>query len=142
MRSVGLVVLTRTTNDIDLSNQDRARIATSSDCDIYLRLEAKCAEDPVLTGVRVCIPEYGKAKSRDFSIAKDLSKAIASAEGLDDGGAATSMAYTGLNYATSVSAFQLNLGFLSNENDETILTDSGNIYNVAVCLSEFCDSIK
>ena len=136
------VVLTRTTNDIDLSNQDRARIATSSDCDIYLRLEARAAEDPGLTGVRVCIPEYGKYKTRDLSTAKDLAKMISSAENLEDGGAATSMAYTGLNYATSVHAFQLNLGFLSNEKDETILTDSGNIYNVAVCLSEFCSEIK
>ena len=136
------VVLTRTVNDIDLSNQDRARIATSSDCDIYLRLEAKCADDPALTGVRVCIPEYSKSKTKDFSTGQDLCEAIAEAEGLENGGAATSMAYTGLNYATSVHAFQLNLGFLSNEIDEQILVDSGNIYEVAASLAEFCKTIK
>ncbi|MBO4578524.1 MAG: N-acetylmuramoyl-L-alanine amidase [Clostridiales bacterium] len=136
------VVLTRNTNDIDLSNQDRAKIATSSNCDIYLRLEARSVEDPELTGVRVCIPEYGKSKTKDFATGKDLSKIIAGAENMEDGGVVTTMAYTGLNYATSVHAFQLNLGFLSNENDETILTDSGNIYNVAVSLAEFCDQIK
>lgn len=136
------VVLTRNTNDIDLSNQDRAKIATSSNCDIYLRLEARSVEDPELTGVRVCIPEYGKSKTKDFATGKDLSKIVAEAENLEDGGVVTTMAYTGLNYATSVHAFQLNLGFLSNENDETILTDSGNIYNVAVSLAEFCSQIK
>lgn len=136
------VVLTRSVNDIDLSNQDRARIATSSDCDIFIRLEARSVEDPAITGVRVMIPEYGKNKTKDIKTGKTLSKMIAEAENMEDGGALSTIAYTGLNYATSVRAFQLNLGFLSNENDETILADSGNIYKVAASLAEFCSTIK
>ena len=136
------VVLTRSVNDIDLSNQDRARIATSSDCDLFIRLEARAVDDPSLTGVRVMIPEYGKNKSKDIKTGEILSKMIAEAENMEDGGALSTIAYTGLNYATSVRAFQLNLGFLSNENDETILADSGNIYEVAASLAEFCSTIK
>jgi N-acetylmuramoyl-L-alanine amidase len=136
------VVLTRTTDDIDLSNQDRARMATSSDCDVFIRLEARSVDDAALTGVRVCIPEYGKNKTKDLKTGEMLSKMIAEAENMEDGGVLSTIAYTGLNYATSVHAFQLNLGFLSNENDETILADSGNIYEVAASLAEFCNAIK
>lgn len=136
------VVLTRSVSDIDLSNQERAQMATASDCDVFIRLHADGANDSKTSGVRVYVPEGSEFLSEDKASAEILADLISSASGLENSGAYSTTAYTGLNYATAVHAFQLNLGFLTNSDDEAVLVSEENIYAVAVVLSQFCENFK
>jgi N-acetylmuramoyl-L-alanine amidase len=45
--------------------------------------------------------------------------------------------YSGLNYADSVKSYQLVVGYLSNSDDDALITDSETPYKVAVAVSEF-----
>ena len=44
------VVMTRTDNDVDLSNAERAQIAADADADVFVRIHANGSQDPAVNG--------------------------------------------------------------------------------------------
>ena len=53
------VLLTRESNDVDLSNRERAELANSAGADIFLRIHADGAEDPAVSGASALCPTAG-----------------------------------------------------------------------------------
>ena len=132
------VILTRDTNDVNISNQERAQIAVSNNADIFLRIHADAAGDSAASGVRVYIPDNGSYTDTSPAYAEDLAALVADAEGLEVNDVRSTGLYTGLNYANTIRAFQISLGFLSNSDDEAILVNEENIAPVAEAISVFC----
>lgn len=132
------VIMIREANDVDISNQERANMAVEANPDLFLRIHADSANDPITSGVRVYIPSNGSYTDTSPDYANLLALLVAQAEGLDTYEAHTSQNYTGLNYANTIRSFQLSLGFLSNSDDEEILLNENNMGEVAQAISEFC----
>lgn len=133
------VILTRDTNDVNISNQERAGIATSNSADLFLRIHADAAGDSMASGVRVYTPDSGSYTDTSPEYAEQLAGLIADAEGLEVNAVRATSLYTGLNYANTVRSFQISLGFLSNSDDEAVLVNEDNIRAVAEAVSFFCE---
>ena len=133
------VILTREANDVDISNQERAQIATSNNADLFLRIHTDAAGDSAASGVRVYIPDTGSYTDTSPAYAEQLAELVAQAEGLEVNDVRSTGLYTGLNYANNLRVFQISLGFLSNSDDEAILINEENIPAVAEAISVFCE---
>ena len=132
------VILTREANDVNISNQERAEIALSSNADVFLRIHADAAGDSLASGVRVYTPDSGSFTDTSPEYAQQLADLVAEAEGLEVNAVRATSLYTGLNYANTIRSFQLSLGFLSNSDDEAVLINEDNIRAVAEAISLFC----
>ena len=133
------VILTRDTNDVNISNQERAAIANSNSADVFLRIHADAAGDSMASGVRVYTPDSGSYTDTSPEYAEQLAELVANAEGLEVNAVRATSLYTGLNYANTLRSFQISLGFLSNSDDEAVLTNEANIAAVAEAISIFCE---
>ncbi|MBO4636109.1 MAG: N-acetylmuramoyl-L-alanine amidase [Clostridiales bacterium] len=131
------VILTRTENDVNISNQERAFVAVANDADVFIRLHADAANDSLASGVRVFVPDRGDYTDSSSAWGNALGNAIAEAEGMEFLGVTSTYHYTGLNYANTIPSFQVSLGYLSNSDDEAILVNEDNQYQVASAVLEF-----
>ena len=131
------VILTRDTNDADISNIERAKIATDSKADCFIRLHADSAPSGDISGVKVYVPSTGKFSKTAVKDGTKLAELVANEIGSTSLGVVQSNMYTGLNYADSVKSYQLVVGYLSNSNDDALITNSETPYKVAVAISEF-----
>ena len=131
------VILTRTENDVDISNIERAQIAIDNNADYFIRIHADSAPDSEISGVKVYVPSTGSYSSSIASTGEDLADAVAEAIGLPSLGSVQSNMYTGLNHADSVKSYQLVVGYLSNSDDDSVLNLDDTPYKVAVAVSEF-----
>ena len=131
------VILTRETNDVDISNIERAKFATAYNADYFLRLHADSAPDEEISGVKVYVPSTGKYSSSAASDGKKLAEAVADSIGSTSLGCIQTNMYTGLNHADSIKSYQLVVGYLSNESDDALLGDAETPYNTAVAVAEF-----
>ncbi len=135
------VILTRETNDVNLSNQERADIAVAASPDIFIRIHADSVSDSEVSGVIAYVPDSGNYIDTDKKLADSLGTLVAEAQGVDYLGCFSTNAYTGLNYSTSVKSVQLVVGFLSNSEDEARLNDDANTYEIAAAIAEFCGEL-
>ena len=135
------VILTRETNDVNLSNQERADIAVAASPDIFIRIHADSVSDSEVSGVIAYVPDSGNYIETDKKLADSLGTLVAEAQGIEYLGCFSTNAYTGLNYSTSVKSVQLVVGFLSNSEDEARLNDDANTYEIAAAIAEFCGEL-
>lgn len=134
------VVMTRTENDVNISNKERAALAVKAKPTLFIRLHADSLSNKTVKGVRVYIPKSGKLnKAKDGD---KLGKLVASAGKTTFRGTKATNQYTGLNYATSIRSYQIVLGYLSNEEDDKRLADSENRYEMCAAIATFCNSFK
>ncbi|MBR5181825.1 MAG: N-acetylmuramoyl-L-alanine amidase [Clostridiales bacterium] len=134
------VILTRTENDVNISNKERAELAVKNKPTIFLRLHADAASSAKTKGVRVYIPKSGKLnKTKD---ADKLGKLVASAAKTTYRGSKATNQYTGLNYASSIRSYQIVLGYLSNTEDDNRLADPENRYEMCAAIAKFCKNFK
>ena len=134
------VILTRTENDVNISNKERAAIAVKAKPTLFIRLHADSLSNNTVKGVRVYIPKSGslnKAKDGD-----KLGKLVASAAKTTFRGTKATNQYTGLNYATSIRSYQIVLGYLSNVEDDERLANADNRYEICTAIAEFCGTFK
>lgn len=131
------VILTRDTNDVNLSNIDRAQIAIDNDADYFIRLHADAAPDVDISGVKVYVPSTGDYASSADSEGERLAETVADAIGSTSLGVVQSNMYTGLNHADSIKSYQLVIGYLSNPDDEKLLGAEGTAYKTAAAVAEF-----
>lgn len=131
------VILTRESNDVSISNIERAEIAVDNNADYFIRLHADAAPDSDIRGVKVYVPSTGKYASSSSEEGKSLADTVADAIGSSSLGVIQSNMYTGLNHADSVKSFQLVIGYLSNSEDDALLGNEDTAYKVAVAVSEF-----
>jgi N-acetylmuramoyl-L-alanine amidase len=131
------VIITRTENDVDISNIERAEIAINNNADYFIRIHADCAPDSDIRGVKVYVPSSGAYSSSAASDGEDLADIVADTIGSESLGSVQSNMYTGLNHADSVRSYQLVVGYLSNSEDDALLNQEDTPYKVAVAVSLF-----
>jgi N-acetylmuramoyl-L-alanine amidase len=121
------VVMTRTTNDVDVSNAERAQIANRANADLFIRLHADSSTDPSAVGVSTVYPDVNTwtkpivASSRKAAIIIQQ-RLLSSTSARDDGSSAQSD-IAGFNWA-KVPAVLVRAGFQSNSVEDQLLSSA------------------
>lgn len=134
------VIMTRTENDVNISNKERAQKAVKAKPTLFIRLHADAGNNNKVKGVRVYIPNSGKLNKK--ANANKLGKLVAKAGKTNFRGSKATNKYTGLNYASSIRSFQIVLGYLSNKDDDQRLADTKNRYEMVAAIATFCSTFK
>lgn len=134
------VILTRTENDVNISNKERANIAVKAKPTLFLRLHADAGYNSKVKGVRVYYPNAGKLNKKTY--ANKLGRLVAKAGKTNFRGSKATNKYTGLNYAKSIRSYQIVLGYLSHKDDDQRLADPNNRYEMCAAIATFCATFK
>lgn len=125
------VVMTRCDNDTAISNKERAELAAEAGADITLRIHANSDSSSSVSGALTMAPTssnpYLSADLIEKSnlLASCVLRHYCSSTELENRGILSADQMTGTNWSTVPVAI-LEMGFMSNQNDDLYLTDSRN----------------
>ena len=121
------VLMTRDTDEINLSNKDRALLANDSEATVYVRIQMNFSENSSLTGVMgVCMTPDSEFNSDLYNDSYRLATRLI--QGVLDNTACTNQGIyetdqmTAINWSEKPVAL-IKLGYLSNEEEESKLID-------------------
>lgn len=125
------VYMTRTENDVDISNIERADFALSYNPDVYIRLHCDGSSDSTRKGIGVFVANSGKHEKSLVAWADLLGQALSDSTGSTYRGCNASSRYSGLNWATDIPSFLLEMGYMSNSAEDVLLSDPE--YQIKIC---------
>ncbi len=118
------VVMTRTTNDVNISNSARAEIANDAGANLFVRIHCDGNPDPSMTGISTLYPggnNWVKPISAESKAAAGLiQQNVVSTTGAVDRGLSERADQTGFNFAKMPSVL-VECGFMSNEVEDRLL---------------------
>lgn len=122
------VYLTRDSNDVDISNAERAQFANDKDADIYLRIHANGAGGSSANGAMMLYPAssnrwVGGYSSDSKRLSTDILNSYCSATGMKNLGNQPRDDMTGFNWAKMPMTL-IELGFMTNPSDDRNMEDS------------------
>ena len=123
------VVLTRESNDVDMSNAERAQFANDIDPTAFIRIHADASSDPDTNGVMtICQtaenPFNGYLYDACYQLSLCIQEDTVAATEATDLGVWQTDTLTGINYST-VPVCQVQVGYLSNEEEDLKLSKTG-----------------
>lgn len=122
------VVMTRTTQDVDLSNIERARIANQADADLFVRIHADGSDNAGTAGIHVLYPKSIEGWTDDIATASKKAASLAQREliastGAHDRGIDARGDMTGFNWS-DVPVILPEIGFMTNAAEDRLLATS------------------
>ena len=118
------VFMTRQTNDVDISNQERARMVKEADCDIWIRIHANYSSDREKTGISMLTPKYRSVSTGIYEQSRLLSglvqRGVIGAAGAFDHGLSYRGDITGFNWSR-IPVTLIECGYLSNAEEDLLL---------------------
>ena len=121
------VIMTRDTNDVDISNMQRAELANNVDADLFIRVHADGSNDSNVKGFHILIPSNTSAYSEEIFIKSEIiaNKILNIIE--ED----YFIRQNGITYRSDLSGFNwsrvpvvlLEMGFMTNKEDDLNLSD-------------------
>lgn len=123
------VLMTREDNETAISNKERAELAASSGADITVRIHANSDTDSSVSGALAMAPTASnqyldqETIERSNTLASCILDHYCTATGLTNKGVLSADSLTGTNWST-VPVALLEMGFMSNQNDDLYITDS------------------
>ena len=123
------IVLTREDNDTAISNIERAGLADATGCEIYVRIHANGSDDPSVHGALAMTmspdnPHVGMLYPQSYSLASHILSSYCASTGFADLGIQQYDNMTGINWSR-IPVMLLEMGFMSNQADDTAMQDSG-----------------
>ncbi|MGI5939812.1 MAG: N-acetylmuramoyl-L-alanine amidase [Thermoleophilia bacterium] len=133
------VVMTRTSNDVNLSNIQRAQIANRAQADLFVRIHADGSNDSTITGIHVLYPASIPGWTDDIAAASKRAAALAQQEliaatGARDRGISARDDMTGFNWS-DVPVILPEIGFMSNPTEDRLLATAAYQDTIAEALS-------
>lgn len=119
------VVMTRTTNDVDISNSERAIVFNKAGTDYAIRLHCNGSEDASKRGAFMLIPKSNPYAAQCKSAAELLISEYCKATGLKNLGVTVRSDQTGFNWCERM-IVNIEMGHMTNEAEDYYLTDKGN----------------
>lgn len=125
------VYMTRTSHEVNISNIDRAQFAVAKKADVFLRIHCNGSADASAKGIKTYVGEAGPFADRLPQWGRLLSSCQSAKTGAANLGVDVSSRYTGLNWAADVPSFLLEMGFMSNAEEDRLLSDA--CYQEQIC---------
>jgi N-acetylmuramoyl-L-alanine amidase len=124
------VIMTRTTNDVDISNAERAQMMNKAGVNCWLRIHVNGNDNPAVNGVSILAPAKGTMNTKDINVqlssvklAQTLLETVISSTGAKNNGVPLRSDQTGFNWS-SVPVCNIEMGYMTNEReDRLIVTD-------------------
>lgn len=138
------VIMTRENNDTAISNKERAELATEKGADITVRIHANGADGSSSAGALTMAPtSSNQYLSQDIieksnTLATCIINHYCDATGLGNLGVISSDNMTGTNWSTVPVAI-LEMGFMSNQNDDLYITNTANHETMAKAIADGID---
>jgi N-acetylmuramoyl-L-alanine amidase len=119
------VIMTRTTEDVNIANSERARIANQAGADLFVRIHADGSDSSSTNGIHVLYPASIKGWTDDIAEASKKAAALAQREliaatGAKDLGIDARSDLTGFNWS-DVPVILPEIGFMSNAAEDRLL---------------------
>lgn len=119
------VVMTRTTNDVNIANSERAAIANGAGADLFVRIHCDGSPDSELSGISTLYPAAAgwtkSISSPSKSAARNIQKATLLETGAVDRGVVPREDLSGFNYS-KVPAVLVECGFMSHPIEDRLLS--------------------
>jgi|GEM_PF-729477 len=114
------VFMTRETDDIDISNIERAQMMNELGAHVVLRLHCNGSTNQSITGIGLYVKSAGPGAEESYAICEPLLAAMGEATGARTESIHISDTYSGLNWST-VPSILVEMGYMSNpEEDEKL----------------------
>lgn len=136
------VIMIRSTNDINLSNKERADIANKSGADIFIRIHADSINSPNVVGASTLYPSkknpyVSKLSTSSYALSKAVINSFCMKTGAKNRGAIARDDMSGINWC-KVPVTILEMGFMSNKKEDMLLQNK----NYQTKMTEgICDGI-
>ncbi len=116
------VLMTRETDDVDISNIERAVMMNEAGADLVLRIHCNGSEGSAANGTEMFVRKTGSRADECDAAAQILVKAMVAATGAKNRGVTRNDTYTGLNWS-EVPSILVEMGFMSNPAEDVLLGD-------------------
>ena len=118
------VFMTRLSNDVDISNKERALMVDEAGCDIWIRIHANYSDDREKTGICMLTPKQKSVGPDIYEPSKVLSglilKHVIELTEAPDHGISYRGDITGFNWS-KIPVTLIECGYLSNKNEDLLL---------------------
>lgn len=124
------VQMTRTTNDVQISNIERADVANDAGADIMVRIHANGVDDSSVSGALAMVPSaenpyVGNLYADCFDLGSCILNAYCTETGLENDGIMETDDMTGINWC-QMPVTILEMGFMTNPGDDTYMAEESN----------------
>lgn len=122
------VVMTREDNDANISNAERAHKVAEAGAEIYVRVHANSSDDASVSGaLTMCQsssnPYVGDLYEESYRLSELILNSYCEATGIGNRGIMITDTMTGINWS-SMPVTIVEMGFMSNQGDDTKMADS------------------
>ena len=119
------VVMTRETNDVNISNAERAQVANNANAHACIRIHSNGSDDPSVRGVMTVCPTSSNPYcaaiyNNSYRLANAVVNAVSASAGAVNAGIWQTDTMTGINWS-SVPVTILEMGYLTNAEEEQLL---------------------
>jgi N-acetylmuramoyl-L-alanine amidase len=120
------VVMTRETNDVNIGNIDRAKIANNCNADLFVRVHADGVDDQTAHGISILVPGSqfvtdANLRAESRKAAQYLMNGMIAATGAYNRGLVETDDMTGLNWCTRPMML-VEMGFMSNPDEDVAMS--------------------
>ncbi len=116
------VYMTRETNDVDISNLERAQMMNELGVDLVLRIHCNGSEKKSDQGIGLYVTKTGDIAASSLAVAEAMMPELIAATGAHDHGIHKRDTYTGQNWST-VPCVMVEMGYMSNPDEDVKLND-------------------
>ena len=122
------VIMTRTTEDVDLSNSERAVIANNNNADAFIRIHANGSDNASVSGAEgICQTKNNPWNADEYAASRKLCDALvknySAATGIKNKGVIEEDNMSGINWS-QVPVCIFEMGYMTNKSDDLFMNDS------------------
>ncbi len=128
------VYMTRETHDVDISNQERARMMNELGVDLVLRIHCDGAKSASANGIALYCSRSNAIAEESARAAEAILPRVCEATGAKANGIVQNDNYTGQNFS-EVPCIMVECGFLSNPDEDRLLNDEDYQWKLAAGLT-------
>lgn len=138
------VLMVRETNDVNISNSERAAIANDANADVFIRIHADGSDDPSVKGMMTICPTKNNPYCPDIYEASSLLAAkvldgMAAAAGVQKKRIWETDTMSGINWC-KVPVIIVEMGYMTNEEEDLKMADNDYQKKLAVGMADGIDA--
>ena len=129
------VYMTRETHDVDISNQERAKLMNDYGVDLVLRIHCDGVDNRSKNGIALYCSRSNAIAGESYRAAEAILPAVCAATGAKENGIVSNDNYTGQNWS-EVPCIMVECGFMSNPDEDRLLNDEDYQWKLAAGLTQ------